>query len=150
MLYSMCVCVAGLVALSSLAVFSIIGTFRAGKVVFLWEKKKKEKKWNVHTGLFPTAENKNLWEETEKEVLVLVLKGGFRFQSCQASKLNSHIPTTWMRAKLVLKWKAAEKGERGRISISPLSPAEKSKSGYCCTLWPVFSMSFYLLTACQK
>lgn len=52
--------------------------------------------------------------------------------------------------KLVLKWKAAEEGERGQISITPLSPVEKSRSGYCCTLWPVFSMSFYLLTACQK
>lgn len=44
-------------------------------------------------GLFPTAENRNLWEETEKEVsvLVLVLKGGSGFR---AAKRTDRTPTS--------------------------------------------------------
>lgn len=40
----------------------------------------RKKNFKMHRGLFPTAENRNLWEETENMVLVLVLKGlsGFR------------------------------------------------------------------------
>lgn len=129
-----------------LACFNTIRTFRAGKVSFCEGKKK----FKNAQGFIPHS-----WKQ---ESVGGNREGGFgsgsegvvRFQSCQVSKLNSHIPTTWMWAKPVLRQKAAEEGERGRISITPLSPAEKNRSGYCCILWPVFSLSFYLLTACQK
>lgn len=129
-----------------LACLNIIRAFRAGKVSFSWGEKIKNAQ-----GFVPHS-----WKQ---ESVGGNREGGFgsgsgsegvvRFQSCQVSKLNSHVPTTWMWAKVVLRWKGAEEGERGQISITPLSP-EENGSGYCCILWPVFSLSFYLLTACQK
>lgn len=115
-------------ALSSLVVFFIIGTFRAGKVSFLWAKKKKLK--CAHRFVPHSWKQESVGGNREGGFgSGSGSEGGLRFQSCQASKPNSHIPTTYKHAKLVLKWKAAEKGERSRISITPLSPAEKSRSG---------------------
>lgn len=78
-------------SLSSLVVFSIIGTFRAGKVSFVSKKRKKLKR--AH-GFAPHSQKQESVGGNREGDFGSGSEVGFRFQSCQANKPNSHIPTT--------------------------------------------------------